>query len=219
MYSYLFFQLRVPDSSVASHNVRITALVCMYMYDYCRGHCMYAHVCNDFLLFRYYRPCFNGAGFVSMADGSTKAVRNVQVGDFVRTEVQTNQCHNRTKQLVSLHPLLLQHGSRAVVKVYVTPVNRVRRMVSISGVLYTRRHPICVNGQWLRAVDVVSINAQGYLPSVYWCFWSRSHIKFNFYTTRRQRSWCGWTRCIISCWRGSILTTITLCLLMVTTTT
>ncbi len=62
---------------------------------------------------------------------------------------------------------------REVVKIYVTPVNRVRRMVAICGVLFTRRHPVCVNGQWMRAVDAVSAT---FYACLYVCLCVRVYV-------------------------------------------
>jgi hypothetical protein len=80
-------------------------------------------------------PCFDGEGKVLMADGTTKAVKNIRKGDVT-------------------------HGGARVVCVVRTTKKSHTEVCVLNGVKITPWHPVKVRGQWTFPADVAPIELQ-----------------------------------------------------------
>ncbi|KAH3742917.1 Hint-domain [Pelomyxa schiedti] len=91
-----------------------------------------------------FAKCFTGEGAVSMANGETKPVRNIVVGDFVTTEA----------------------GVQRVSRIYTYNINKVIPMCCVSGVWLTPGHPILLGGEWVHPFEVTTVENK-YIEELY----------------------------------------------------
>ncbi|KAH3731934.1 hypothetical protein Pelo_17233 [Pelomyxa schiedti] len=79
--------------------------------------------------------CFTGDGFVAMAGAHKKRVRDINIGDWVKTE----------------------SGIKRVVKIEKKVVDRVLSMCNVSGVWLTPGHPVFMDGMWKHPFEITRV--------------------------------------------------------------
>jgi len=95
-----------------------------------------------------------------MADGTTKSVKNVQVGDAVRSPVIPVALNQ--KSTGPIEQWTVQH----VTKVLKTNVEGTMPMVDYQGMSITQGHPMYINGDWYRPDELFTVDHR-YVEEIY----------------------------------------------------
>ncbi|KAH3743160.1 hypothetical protein Pelo_15446 [Pelomyxa schiedti] len=89
--------------------------------------------------------CFTGDGLVTMADGTVRPVKELEVGDHVLSEAG-----NR----------------REITKIESQPVNQIMKMCCVGGVWLTTGHPVLHNSEWTHPFEIVPVVTR-YVDTLY----------------------------------------------------